>query len=308
MVELARFERGWSVRFERVAASSAVTFGAQNEQRELAARIDGLLEAARVALGALRSEEAQTALLEVDRTLRAHPELPQSAWWMAEYHQLSRELCPARDVACAEQHRIAALALEGQRAETFGERTTPAAVPAEPARATITVLGIAPRDTVEWDGAMQPASWGEHHLRVLRGERLLWSGWVTLGADAKELRLSVPAITPCGAEDLDATRTDAARPLPAPDTRCSNYAVARVARGKLEMARCQRSRCEAFQPVPAPPATPASPLSVARASGLPPWAWYVAGSVALASGVLLLQSSAGSGDPARDRFRYEGLR
>lgn len=313
--QLARFARAWSVQFAEIEAPAAPPSSEENQRLELSRQLEGLLDSARTALGALRAEEAQRALADADGVLRAHPELPQSAWWMAECYRLRAEVAATHSSALALEFDTAAFALEGPRASSFrahSESFTP------PPAQIIELTGLTPRDRVEWDGQEQHGAIrslsGEHHLRVLRAERLIWSGWVTLSAQTHTLPLSLPPIEPCSADDLVATAMDSERPIPAADTRCGDYAVARWQTGNFELARCHRTQCEAFRTQPPLPA-PVKPWAQTTAPLVPlkphaaRWPWYLAGSVAFTAGAVLAGALAtqGHAEPT-ERWRYDGLK
>ncbi len=88
------------------------------------AQIESFLEEARNAVASLEQGRALGALERAERVLREHPELPQSAWLMAEILEQSAELeNSAPDGAdAANALRKRAAALEGPRAAPFSDR------------------------------------------------------------------------------------------------------------------------------------------------------------------------------------------
>ncbi len=147
---------------------------------ELALRLEAELDAARTAAASLDEHRALEILSGVEAELRLHPALPQSAWLMAERWRVAERV---GDLSESERARLAsrAEALEGRRAVEFG---APAAPATEPSSVRAAVEGLSPRDRLELDGAPVGRDVstlaGEHHVRVFRGERLLFAGWVTL--------------------------------------------------------------------------------------------------------------------------------
>jgi hypothetical protein len=213
---------------------------------ELALRIESELDAARTAAASLDERRALEILSGVEAELRAHPELPQSAWLMAERWRIAER---ASELSELERARLAARAeaLEGRRAAEFGAPAAPAAAPPAVHAA---IEGLSPRDRLELDGAPVGRDVstlaGEHHVRVFRGARLLFAGWVTLGAGASALVLKVPAIAACSEEDLAGLRVLGKQALPEPGTSCARWAVAKRERGGLSIAECFADRCGAF--------------------------------------------------------------
>ena len=280
-------------------------FPLENQRAEQTRRIEALLESARIALGALRADEADTSLQEAERVLLTHPELPQSAWWMAEVRQLSVELSRERNPELAREQARAARALEGPRARTFNEALRAQPEPTGVTR-TVSLAGLSTRDVAEWNGVERPGAAelpvGTHHLRVMRGGRAVWSGWLTIRADSTTVRIGVPKLVACSADDLAGVSLVAERAVPRADTACADFAVAREVRGRWLLARCRNGRCGAFEsPLTAPPPLANPPSSI------PTWA-YVAGSVLVTGGLVWLAAPSSNGAAPPPRFRYEGLR
>lgn len=216
--------------------------------------LEAALEEARAANASLEPARALSALDGAQSTLRAHPELPQSAWLMAEILQLSAAVESSvpggADAALALRQRAAGL--EGPRAEPFSDSAA-ASVATLPSRPllTLSLTGLEPDDAVEWDGvriaaapASVAASEGEHHARVSRNGRLLWAGWTTVLPSASELRVPVPETVACSLDDIGQGRFEAGRAIAAPHARCDNYVLARPrAAGGIEIAQCERAVC-----------------------------------------------------------------
>lgn len=314
--ELPRFSARWSVEFS-VVSPELDTFGARAdaEQSESVRRIEALFVAAKTAIGALRTSEADSALAEAEALIRAHAELPQAGWLLAELYATRRERIEADDATLARDFAVRAAVLEGERASAFRDDSSPdVALDLPPAR-ELSIHGVGARDRVEWDGAEVPLRFeshpGEHHVRLLRAERLVWAGWVSVGAEATTVDLAVPAILACSADDLSGTLDGQSAPRPAASTRCGDWAAGRVRNGALELARCHGARCSAWErgtsSGPARAATPSPP----KPSRLPGWFAYVAvgAGTALVAGLVLASSGAfGSSDPARERWVYSGFK
>jgi hypothetical protein len=249
---IATYERSRQTKVEvRIAPSKgsvpslpATTYPAYDA--ELALRLEAELDAARTAAASLDERRALEILSGVELELRAHPELPQAAWLMAERWRIAERV---GELTNSERARFAARAetLEGRRATEFG-------APAEPEAALpsvrVTVEGPSARDRLELDGhtvGREVSTFaGEHHVRVLRGERLLFASWVTLGEGATALVLRLAPIVACSDEDLAGVRVLAGRALPVPGTSCARWSIALRERGGLSIAECFGDRCGPF--------------------------------------------------------------
>lgn len=312
---ILRFSARWSVQFHEVTSEND-TLGARAdaEQTDSVRRIEALLAAAKTAIGALRTDEADAALAEAESLIRNHAELPQAAWLLAELYATRAERVETDDPALARELLLRAATLEGERAQAFrdGARVDPAL--ALPNVRELALLGIGLRDRIEWDGeealprvASRP---GEHHVRVLRNGRLVWAGWVSVGETATAVDLPVPTAAPCSADDLDGAADAEPAPRPHPNTRCGDWAVARVRGGELELARCHGATCGAWQQ--AAPRAPSRVVPAEKArSSLPRWVTYavVGAGTALVTGFVLAASGAfASNDPTRERWVYSGFK
>ena len=233
----------------RENAASFSGFAASAYAPDAVAQVESSLEEARRAAASLEQERALTALQRAERTLREHPELPQSAWLMAEVLQISAEVESSApggaDAANALQMR--ARALEGQRAAPFSDREASPGAAEENSR-PFSIEGLEPDDALEWDGApvSNPVASvaGEHHARVSRNGRLLWAGWVSLGTGEARAHLPVPETVACSPDDVGRARFAGGRAIPNPHTRCESYVLAHArAGGGIEAALCERTTC-----------------------------------------------------------------
>jgi len=214
------------------------------------AQVESSLEEARNAAASLEQSRALGALERAEQVLREHPELPQSAWLMAEILAQSAEI---EDTApdggdAANALRKRAAALEGPRAVPFSDRARERELEmAETQR--VSIDGLDPGDTLEWDGMQVQNSVltaaGEHHARVARGGRLLWAGWTKLAADELRLRLPVPETVACSTDDIGRGYFATGRAMAAAHARCESYVLARARPSGIEVALCERDRCGA---------------------------------------------------------------
>src|SRR5258708_7428666 len=83
---------------------------------------------------------------------------------------------------------------------------------------------------------------GEHHVRVLRGARLVYAGWTHVGSGAISLVLRLPAVLACSSDDFDCLQLEAGTVV-ARETRCARFIVATRAQGGLDIADCFGDRC-----------------------------------------------------------------
>ncbi|HWA76408.1 MAG TPA: hypothetical protein VG937_28915 [Polyangiaceae bacterium] len=314
--ELARFSAHWSVRFAAVPAlAAAQSSGPLEPERNAVERIEALFDATQSALGALDPGEASQSLAEAERLIQAHPEFPQAAWLLAECHRLRAELLGTRDSAGARAYVARAAALEGARVAPFREGTSADIDPGSATPLNVDVRGLGPSDRLEWDSEARNSpvqtGAGEHQLRVLRGERVVWASWVSLSANATELALNLPPVAACSAEDLGGTLNGERGPTAPPQVMCSQWAVARSNQGKLELALCRGSQCGDWYRAPLEPSPFAPPAQVLTQRSFPRWATYAIASVgaaAVAGAVLLETGVFGGGGDTRERWRYDGLR
>lgn len=245
------------------------------------AQIESSLEEARNAAASLEQSRALGALERAEHVLREHPELPQSAWLMAEILEQSAEVeNTAPDGAdAANALRKRAAALEGPRAAPFSDRA-PEREPEPAGTHRLNVEGLEPGDALEWDGVQtEPAlssAAGDHHARVTRRGRLMWAGWLKLGAEEASVRLPVPETVACSPDDIGQSYFSAGRAVPAAHARCESYVLARGREGGIEAALCERERCgkvviwehaQARGATPAPAKTAIWPYAIAASAG-----------------------------------------
>lgn len=269
----------------------------------VAEAIELKLEAVGTAL-ALGQDTWQAIVEQAQAEILSHPELPQSAWLLAESYRLRAVgLARAGSAVEAAQAQAAAIALEGERAAVFGQSNEQLA-PLQPrARVEIETVGPRSSDTLFVDGALSPRRLlvvsGSHHVRVVRGQRVVVSQWLEVTPTGGELQVPLQ-IAPCSDLDLHGTVTLGNSVRAQPDVRCTDWLVARQLQGQLQLARCHLSECQQLQPWP-PPVTPvATAVAASESSG----AWYVwplaITGVALGTAAVLWQTGAFDGDESRD--------
>jgi hypothetical protein len=277
-------------------------------------RIERLIERARIEAGSHDERSALIHVREARTELERHPELPQAAWLMAEALLLEATVhatYPERERITRRLRSEAAL-LEGQRAQVHGTAPALRATSAEQLR--VTIGGTHAGDVIYVNGVRAPSELvtnrGTHHIRVTRGARAIWSGWVEVGGKAR-LELPVPEPAACSRDDLRVAHITASGVAIAGPVRCARWAVARPAKGGgIEIAECRHARCSAFTEWRAsmgrfyegPPQEPRP----ADAPPVLPWVIASVGAAAL-TGLVLWQAGVfdGPGEP-RTVWRFEG--
>ncbi|MCC6665034.1 MAG: hypothetical protein IT375_14890 [Polyangiaceae bacterium] len=276
------------------------------------AKIEEWLDQARVAASSLDDATARERLADVERTLRRHPALPQAAWLLAEALHVQAALAARTAPADRAQLVARAVALEGRRAPAFGEAEGPAG--GAPPVLQVTLANARGSDQIYFDGARVGRRLdlvaGEHHVRVLRRERVVWGGWVTVERSG-DLSLPVQSPVPCSLDDVDGVRLDRGRVVVPAGVLCSGWAVARPrAKGGIEIASCRGSSCGPLIPwkrhdgaiYSGPPQPPPEP-------GFPAWATWAlvgAGAAVIGAGVAWQAGAFDDPKPGATRFEFYG--
>src|SRR5207244_745756 len=151
--DLQDFARSRLLQLEAPRPNAAAFRAPSAYSGDAALQIEVLLEEARNATASLEQSRALSALEHAERLLRDHPELPQSAWLMAEQLGLTADLestAPGGAGAAALLRQRAAV-LEGPRAAPFSDQ----AKNSEPEALALHALatdGPEPGDALNWDG------------------------------------------------------------------------------------------------------------------------------------------------------------
>jgi hypothetical protein len=284
--------------------------------------IEDLLDHARDATAARDAGAVDRATAAAESLLRAHPELPQAAWLMAEVERARstrwRRIEPSDPVA-AERDAERADALDRGRVPGLGEVT--AATPAPDAQ-----LEVALRDdTQAWlDGrpllGQTPTlatRAGLHALVVTAGGAPIWAVWIELGPGRTAIDADAPRAPPCSSADAARARL-AGEALDARGVRCARWVAMAPGPhpGSLAIAMCEASQCGAlFEWHEAPAWSRPAPVVANDGAGparrWPAWAtWTLAGAAAVGVGVGLGLAVAASGTaaPPATRFVTGGLK
>jgi hypothetical protein len=286
----------------------------------VAEQVEDLLDRARDATAAHEGEAIDRATQAAEDLLRAHPELPQAAWLMAEVERARstrwRRIDPA-DAEAAEREWVRAEALDGGRMPGLGETSAAS----HPADAEVTLV-LPDDDAARLDGesvapgGVATTHVGLHVLVVIAGGAPVWAGWIEVQPGRSSVTIDAPAAAPCSIVDAAHAELSGERVL-GPRVRCARWvAVARgPAPGALRIASCYGARCGPLlvwrEAAPWTGPAPASPSPEARhAQRWPGWAtWVLAGAgVAVAAGIAIAASGALQAPPTETRFVSGGLK
>ncbi|HEY8040794.1 MAG TPA: hypothetical protein VIF15_13405 [Polyangiaceae bacterium] len=282
----------------------------------LADEVEKLLERARDAIAARDGEAVDRALSAAESELRAHPELPQAAWLMAEVDRTRStrfRRVPPLDPEAAERAWARAEALDGGRATGVGEEPAVAHAPA----ATLAFEG-APADTQTWldgapvrEGAVATRA-GPHVVAATRDGATVWAAWIEVPAGSSSVHVAAPAAPLCSARDVAGARL-AGDAVEGDHVRCGAWvaAVGGAVPGTVRVATCEAGRCgpllewRAWQP-PSWTWTPGHD----RGKGWPAWAtWGLVGAGAVvAASIVLVASGALQPAPTETRFVSGGIK
>ncbi|HEY6559511.1 MAG TPA: hypothetical protein VI072_19650 [Polyangiaceae bacterium] len=322
-VALSRFAAAHHVRFQNAASTEVPGAERLPEYNPaLALEIEGLLEKARLSAGALDDTAALAHVGAVEQLLRAHAELPQAAWLMAERLQIEASVLERRpaEQARAQRLRSSARALEGERAPVYRPAPPASAGPgstqantdsAVSADISVGVSGLRRSDVLEWNGqSRRPplrVAAGLHHLRILRHGELVAARWLEVAPGAADLVVATPEPAPCSAADLAPVGVAAGR-ITTPETRCRSWAVARPAgAATVEIALCRGARCGGWTRWP-PHAGPERHEATKDERSWQTWAPYALGGLAAiaTTGIVLWRLGAFDRDEPEDRVVFTG--
>jgi hypothetical protein len=271
-------------------------------------QIEAAIENARAA-----AESASDELARAEQLLLAHPELPQAAWLLAERHALAAQ-AQAHGGPRPETGLARARALEGVRAAAAGAPETSPGEPGAPPAIPLVQLALPHRragDALFIDGLLageRTLAVGLHHVRITRGARLVWAGWVVAGADGRP-HAADPTVA-CSALDLADVEPDTERPRAGPGVACPRWAAARPGvLGGLDVSPCNGSSCAAWQHLGAgPPPGAEHPAALGEPRGWPGWlTWALVGAGAAATtGVVLWQAGAFERTAPSTEFVFTG--
>jgi hypothetical protein len=291
---------------------------------QVGATVEDLLELARAAMAAADGAAIDRALASAESLLRAHAEIPQAAWLMAEVER-SRATrwrrIPPMDVDAADRAWARAESLDGGRTAGLGEPMGAA----HPATVDLRVDG--PRGTaLRIDG--NAAAFGDlslgaglHAIVVVQEGAPVWASWVDLATPNSSVRTITRPPVPCSIDDLQrvALTGESIRP---DRVRCSQWVAAESATraGAIRVATCRRDRCDPlveWRSADAAGAGAKLPVQERGSRGgaevstraWPPWATWtlITVGIAVTAGAIILASGVWRPAPSETRFVNGGL-
>lgn len=290
----------------------------------IAATVDDLLERARAAMAAADGAEVDRVLAQAESLLRAHAELPQAAWLMAEVERNRStrwRRIPPRDPEAADRAWARAEALDGGRTPGLGE-VAPAALPAP-----VDLVVDVPADTTLWIDAVATTKRvvalrpGPHAIVATQNAAPVWATWIDLADRTSTLRWSMRS-APCSQDDVK-NAAPGGETILARGVRCSRWIAAERGSlpGAIRLATCQKDRCGELVEWRIGHAAAAGAEAAreqrqhdrrpAERAGRswPSWATWtlVVAGVAVAAGAAVLASGVWRSAPAETRFVGGGL-
>jgi hypothetical protein len=214
----------------------------------VADEVEVLLERARDAIAARDAEGVDRALSASESMLRAHAELPQAAWLMAEVERCRStrwSRMPPEDAEAAGRALRRAEGLDGGRTPGIVERESVT----RPPKASI-LIGLAPSPEIQvWldgrrVGTTVETLVGLHALVVTWAGVPVWAEWIETPPGASSLAVDAPSPAPCSEPDVGRIRiTDGA--VKARDVRCSRWIAAAPGEqpGEVKVATCEAEGC-----------------------------------------------------------------
>jgi hypothetical protein len=281
--------------------------------------VERLLDRVRDAIAGRDADGADRAIAMAESTLRAHPELPQASWVMAEVERARsarlRRLPPV-DEEAADRAWMRAEALDGGRLPGVGER----GAAAHSSDATIALESLPTGSTVWLDGRATAAQGGVvasraglHTIVITRDDVPVWASWVEAPAGSSTVHIPLTGPAPCSSRDVGLGLAVGGA-IDARQVRCGAWVAALPGSraSSVLVASCEADRCGALLEWTAPVVgnwtwTPRP--AIAR-GGWPTWAtWGLVGAgAAVATGVVLLASGALQAAPTETRFVSGGVK
>jgi hypothetical protein len=208
--------------------------------------VEQALEKARDASSALDADLTEHFLARAESLVRAHPELPESAWLMAEVERgwsARWGRLPPIDADRASSAWRRARGLDGGRRAGLGEVAATASDFEVPFLLSLSGNADARIDGVHVAAGSLLATAGEHQLTLAREGRLVWAGWIGV-TEGATVQVAVPSPPACSSEELSKV-TIYGGAVRAEGTRCPRWIVAQPGprEGVLYVATCSVDHC-----------------------------------------------------------------
>jgi hypothetical protein len=282
----------------------------------IAEDVERWLDRAREAIAARDGEAVDASLGAAEAALRAHPELPQGAWLLADVERArSTRLRHVRagDAEAAERAWMRAEALDGGRVAGIGEQASQA----HPAAASLQVE-VTPAGAQAWlDGAPVSSAVetraGPHQLLATWRGTPIWGGWLETPPGASTVHLTAPEPPPCSSHDLSRVRMAPSTAfLDASGARCADWVAALPGDkpDEVRVAACEANHCGPLLSWRSAVTLPWSPPAERPRTTWPAWAtWGLVGAgAAIATGVVVLATGALQPPPPETRFVSGGVK
>jgi hypothetical protein len=292
--------------------------GIEGPDTKVAEEVDDLVDRARDAIAAADGQSADRALAAAEGRLRAHPELPNAAWLMAEVERCRStrwRRVPPVDAEAADRSWLRAEALDGGRLPGVGEQASAQG----PAAATLAVGGeVAPPAQAWLDGspvgdASVATHQGLHALVVTWAGSPVWAAWIDVPAGASVFAIDLPAAPPCSAAEFRRVRIEGDSVVAEGQVQCPRWVVATEGdrAPAVRVATCGAGQCRSMVSWQAAPPWTALPTAQQDTRGrLPAWAtWGLVGvGAAVATGAAVIVATALRPAPTEVRFYSNGLK
>ena len=276
--------------------------------------VERLLDRARDAIAARDGDAADRTLAAADSTLRAHPEIPQAAWLLAEVERTRsvrlRRIAPV-DEAAAARAWTRAESLDGGRAAGVGEQTSGA--PAQPASVSLDIVPTgaeAQLDGAPVHGGTVATRAGSHALVVSWRGDPVWATWIESPAGSSTVHVEAPADPACSVGDVSQAAI-AGDGVDASRVRCSSWIAALPGPQGIRVGECETGRCGPLVDWRAPvPWTYEPPPQGDQGGKWPTWAtWGLVGAGAVVAGaVVVIASGVLKPAPTETQFVTMGVR
>jgi len=299
---------------------------------QIAASVEDQLERARAAMAAADGSEVDAALSSAESLLRAHAELPEAAWLMAEVERgrsARWRRVPPMDLEAADRAWARAEALDGGRVAGLGERS------ASPPPSSPRPSSPPPTSDLVIEGRTGTSLWvdgesalpgtirlreGPHAIVVTQNGAPVWATWVDLTAATSRIRPLARRVAPCSRPDLLQV-APAGETIVAHGVRCGRWVAAErgSVAGAVRLSTCDHDQCGLLVEWRSRLATNGASLAADQGQsqravegsrrGWPSWATWtlVAAGVAVAAGAIVLASGVWRSAPSETRFVGGGL-
>jgi hypothetical protein len=300
-----------SARGVRIAAPAAALPSRTYAEAEVT-QVEQALARAREAVAQLDADGAERLLARAEARLRAHPELPQAPWLMAEVQRgwaARFARVEPHDDGRAKRALAAADSLDGGRAAGVGEPDSTKPILVD----VVLDATVDPDVSYLLDAhAVSPgkirAAPGEHHLMAVARGQVRFADWITV-VEGSRVKLEVEGRAPCSTDDLSSA-TARGSSVEGAGVRCATWVAAFPAPHGVRAGLCRGTSCEPpsffavraarWPPLDEPP----------RSKGIPAWlTWSIVG-VTTAATVIGILAATGIFAPADRRiiFQQGGVR